>query len=99
MEERAFPLGKAVISERMWLFGRATVTVPPFVAAAFADCLALLGGFFADMEGDGEEDEARPFVCIPAGMGRLVFGCGGMTGGGIGVVLGAIATVDGRPGA
>lgn len=96
MEDRGFPFGRAVISDRMWLFGRATVTVPPFVAAAFADCLALLGGFFADMEGEGEEEDARPFVCMPAGTGRLVLGCGGMTGGGIGVVLGAIATVGGR---
>lgn len=92
MEERTFPLGSAVISERIWLFGLATVTVPPLVAP-FADCLALLGGFFADMEGEGEDEDARPFVCMPAGTGRLVLGCGGMTGGGMGVVLGAIATV------
>lgn len=96
MEERTFPLGSAVISERIWLFGRATVTVPPFAAALFANALALLGAFLADMDGDGDDEDARPFVWMPAGTGRLVLGCGGMTGGGMGVVLGAIATVGWR---
>lgn len=72
--------------------GRATVTVPPFAMAVFEACLALLGGFFADMDGEGEEEEAAPFVCMPVG-NRFVLGCGGRTGGGMGVVLGAIATV------
>lgn len=72
--------------------GRATVTVPPFVEAEFGACLALLGGFFADMEGEGEDEDGAPFVWMPAGIGRFVFGWGGMTGGGIGVVLGAMAT-------
>lgn len=75
------------------MLGRATVTFPPLGAAPLLDCLALLGAFFADMEGEGDEDEAAaPFVCMPEGMGRLGFGYGGMTGGGIGVVVGAIAT-------
>lgn len=69
------------------------MTVPPLAAAAFAECLALLGGFFADMEGDGDEDDMTPFVCIPAGMGRFVLGYGGITGGGMGVVLGAMVTM------
>lgn len=98
---RAFPLGFAVISGRilLWLVARATVTVPPLAAtlaaAAFAECFALCGGFFADMDGEGEEEDPMPFVCMPGGMGRFVFGCGGMTGGGIGVVLGAISTANG----
>lgn len=69
------------------------MTVPPLAVADFAECFALLGGFFADMEGEGEEEGAIPFVWMPAGMGRFVLGCGGMTGGGMGVVLGAMATV------
>lgn len=68
------------------------MTVPPLEVADFAECLALLGGFFADMEGDGDEEGAMPFVWMPAGMGRFVLGCGGMTGGGMGVVLGAMTT-------
>lgn len=72
--------------------GRATVTVPPLAMAELEACLALLGGFLADMDGEGEEEAAVPFVCMPAGI-RFVLGCGGSTGGGIGVVLGAIATV------
>lgn len=72
--------------------GRATVTVPAFVMAELEACLALLGGFLADMDGEGEVEEAVPFVCMPGGI-RFVLGCGGRTGGGIGVVLGAIATV------
>lgn len=80
------------------MLGRATVTLPPLDAAPLPDCLALFGGFFADMEGEGDEEDAAPFVCMPAGMGRLGFGCGGMTGGGIGVVVGAIATVEGQGG-
>lgn len=68
------------------------MTVPPFVMAELGACLALLGGFLADMDGEGEEEEAAPFVCMPVGI-RLVLGCGGRTGGGMGVVLGAIATV------
>lgn len=35
-----------------------------------------------------------PLVWMPVGMGRLVFGCGGMMGGGMGVVLGAMAAVE-----
>lgn len=72
--------------------GRATVTVPPFVEAELGACLALLGGFFADMEGEGEDEEGAPFVWMPAGIGRFVFEWVGMTGGGMGVVLGAMAT-------
>lgn len=54
----------------------------------------LLGGFFADIEGEGEVDDMTPLVCMPAGTGRFVLGCGGMIGGGMGVVLevGAMAT-------
>lgn len=78
------------------MFGRATVTVPPLEAATLTDCLALLGGFFADMRGDGDEEEARPFVWMPAGTGRLGFGCGGMMGGGMGVVVGAIVADGGQ---
>lgn len=73
------------------------MTVPPLEVADFAECLALLGGFFADMEGDGDEEGAMPFVWMPAGMGRFVLGCGGMTGGGMGVVLGAM-TIFGNKG-
>lgn len=91
VEGRAFPLGFAVISGRIWFVGRATVTVPPL--ADLAECFALLGGFFADMDGEGDEVLARPLVWIPAGVGRFVLGCGGMMGGGMGVVLGAMATV------
>lgn len=72
--------------------GRATVTVPPIVEAELRACLALLGGFFADMEGEGEDEGGAPFVWMPAGIGRFVFGWGGMMGGGMGVVLGAMAT-------
>lgn len=93
VEERECPLVCAVISGRIWVAVRATVTLPPFVAEAFADCLALLGGFFADRDGEGEVDGITPFVCIPAGIGRFGLGCGGIMGGGIGVVLGAMATV------
>ena len=66
------------------------MTVPPFAMAELGPCFALLGGFLADMDGEGEDEEAAPFVCMPVG-NRFVFGCGGSTGGGIGVVLGAIA--------
>lgn len=82
------------------------MTVPPL--ADLAECFALLGGFFADMEGEGEEEVMMPLVWMPAGMGRFVLGCGGMMGGGMGVVLGAMATgsngdgkfvvIDGWPG-
>lgn len=72
------------------------MTEPPLVATAFAACLALFGGFLADMEGEGEVDVARPFVWMPGGTGRLVFGCGGMMGGGMGVVLGAMAAACGK---
>lgn len=95
--ERALPFKFAVISDWIWFVERATVTVPPLVIledVTLADCLALLGGFFADMDGDGEEEAARPFVWIPEGMGRFVLGCGGITGGGIGVVLGAMMTAS-----
>jgi hypothetical protein len=68
------------------------VTVPPFAEAEFGACLALLGGFFADMDGEGEDEDSVPLVWMPAGMGRFVLGWGGMTGGGMGVVLGAMAT-------
>lgn len=42
--------------------GRATVTVPPFAEAELGAYLALLGGFFADMEGEGEDEDGAPFV-------------------------------------
>lgn len=89
---RTAPLGCAVISGRVRFGGRATVTVPPFAEAELGACFALLGGFFADMEGEGEDEAAAPFVWMPAGIGRFVLGWGGMTGGGMGVVLGAMAT-------
>lgn len=50
------------------------MTVPPFVEAELGACLALLGGFFADMEGEGDVEDRMPFVCMPAGIGRFVFG-------------------------
>lgn len=86
----------AVISGLIWGVVRATVTVPPLVEAFFVDCLALLGGFFADIEGEGEVDGMMPLVWMPAGTGRFVLGCGGMIGGGMGVVLdaGAITTIQ-----
>lgn len=89
---RTAPLGCAVISGRVRFGGRATVTVPPFAEAELGACFALLGGFLADMEGEGEDEAAAPFVWMPAGIGRFVLGWGGMTGGGMGVVLGAMAT-------
>lgn len=89
------PFGCALISDWTWFVGRAAVIVPPLAVledVALADCFALFGGFFADMDGDGDEEIARPLVWIPAGIGRFVLGCGGMIGGGIGVVLGAMVT-------
>lgn len=68
------------------------MTVPPLVMAELDACLALLGVFLVDMDGEGDEEGGAPFVCMPGGI-RFVLGCGGRTGGGIGVVLGAIATV------
>jgi hypothetical protein len=36
-------------------------------------CLALGGGFFADIDGDGDdfEDAIAPFVWMPGGTGRF----------------------------
>lgn len=68
------------------------MTVPPFAEAELGACLALLGGFLADIDGEGEDEGGAPFVWMPAGIWRFVLGCGGMTGGGMGVVLGAMAT-------
>jgi hypothetical protein len=40
--------------------------------AEFGVCLELVGGFFADMEGEGDEfDEAMPLVWMPGGTGRF----------------------------
>lgn len=81
-----------MISGRTRFGGRATVTVPPFAEAELGACLALLGGFFADIDGEGDDEDGAPFVWMPAGIWRFVLGWGGMTGGGMGVVLGAMAT-------
>lgn len=58
-------MGWAVISCRMRLAGRATVTVPPLAMAELDTCLALLGVFLADMDGEGDEEGGAPFVCMP----------------------------------
>lgn len=40
--------------------------------AEFGVCLALFGGFFADIDGDGDEfDDVTPLVWMPGGTGRL----------------------------
>jgi hypothetical protein len=65
-------------SLRVRFTGRAEGGFVPFgVADVGGGCFALGGGFFADMDGEGDDlDELTPFVWIPGGIGRLIFGVG-----------------------
>lgn len=50
-------------SRRARLTGRTVEAVIERSLAEFGACFALVGGFFADMEGEGEEfDDAMPLV-------------------------------------
>ena len=71
-------------SRRARFTGRTVQAVMVRSLAEVGVCLAaLVGGFFADIEGDGDDVPAgaeEPLVCMPGGMGRFVFGVGMGTG-------------------
>lgn len=69
------PASCDAVSRRARLMGR---TVDAVIARSLAECggcFALEGGFFADIDGEGEdfEEDMTPLVWIPGGMGRLAF--------------------------
>lgn len=59
-------------SRRARFTGRTVDAVMDRSLAELGGCFALGGGFFADIEGDGEDaSEETPFVWIPGGTGRF----------------------------
>lgn len=69
-------------SRRVRLIGRADCGFAPFVVAE-------LGGFFVDIEGDGDDRiELAPLVWMPGGTGRLILDA--TEGGWMAVTTGAI---------
>lgn len=61
------------VSRRARFTGRTVEAVMDRSLAEFGACFALVGGFLADMEGEGDEfDDVMPFVWIPGGTGRFI---------------------------
>jgi hypothetical protein len=67
------PCSCNAVSRRDRLTGRTVDAVMALSLAECGGCFALGGGFFADIDGDGDDFEEimAPFVWIPGGIGRF----------------------------